>query len=146
MCPPTCFHQTNCNTVVRPALWIWGQKPCSFDSMSLPSEYKGWITCSRPFFTETEGNYIYVNKFYPQFLREKTMFIGCPKIKTVQANEIFILSLIEIALLLQSDLLFPWDRVLIEINYVVTTTNDDFITKIYHPSCCQKYVLDWTIK
>ena len=53
------------------------------------------------------------------------MFIGCPKIKTVQANEIFILSLIEIALLLQSDLLFPWDRVLIEINYVVTTTNDD---------------------
>ena len=53
------------------------------------------------------------------------MFIGCPKIKTVQANEIFILSLIEIAFLLQSDLLFPWDRVLIEINYVVTTTNDD---------------------
>ena len=53
------------------------------------------------------------------------MFIGCPQITTVQANEIFILSLIEIALLLQSDLLFPWDRVLIEINYVVTTTNDD---------------------
>ena len=43
----------------------------------------------------------------------------------LQANKIFILSLIEIALLLQSDLLFPWDRVLIEINYVVTTTNDD---------------------
>ena len=53
------------------------------------------------------------------------MFMGCPQITTVQANEIFILSLIEIALLLQSDLLFPWDRVLIEINYVVTTTNDD---------------------
>ena len=62
------------------------------------------------------------------------MFMGCPQITTVQANEIFILSLIEIALLLQSDLLFPWDRVLIEINYVVTTTNDDFITKIYVPS------------
>jgi hypothetical protein len=30
-----------CDTVVRLALWIWGEKPCSFNSMSLPSEYKG---------------------------------------------------------------------------------------------------------
>ena len=28
-------------TVVRPALWIWGEKPCSFHLMSFPSEYKG---------------------------------------------------------------------------------------------------------
>ena len=48
-----------CNryTFVRPALWIWGGKPCLFHFMSLPSKSKG-----------------------------KTMFIGCPQITTVQCR------------------------------------------------------------
>ena len=57
-------------TVVRPALWICGGKPCSFHLMSLSSKYKGQITWSRQFFTETEGKYIHTSEFYPQSLRK----------------------------------------------------------------------------
>ena len=64
---------------------MWG-KPCLFQLMSMPSKYKGQITCSRPFFNEPEGNHIHTSEFYPQSLREKTMPIGYPKITTVQAS------------------------------------------------------------
>ena len=74
-------------TVVRPALWICGGKHCSFHITSLLSDCEDWITCSRQFFTETEGNYIHTSEFYPQSLREKTLCTlvcpQCPQITTV---------------------------------------------------------------
>ena len=74
-------------TVVRPALWICGGKHCSFHITSLPSDCEDWITCSRQFFTETEGNNIHISEFYPQSLREKTLRTlvcpQCPQITTV---------------------------------------------------------------
>ena len=77
-------------TVVRPALWICGGKHCSFHITSLPSDCEDWITCSRQFFTETEGNNIHISEFYPQSLREKTLRTlvcpQCPQITTVHCH------------------------------------------------------------
>ena len=66
------------NTVVRPALWIYGGKTCSFHLMSLPSEYKGYL--QQAIFHWN----IHTSEFYPQSLREKTMPIRCPQITTVK--------------------------------------------------------------
>ena len=82
--PPIWSRNQFICTVVRPALWICGGKHCSFHITSLPSDCEDWITCSRQFFTETEGNNIHISEFYPQSLREKKQCPNpCPQITTV---------------------------------------------------------------